>query len=271
MTCNRVLAVMLVAGMLAGCAQWRQMSDTDAQRLVGAEPLEQSYLGASLATISNADADAKKNWIGAVAADSLHKCQSFTARLAVGQIGSDLALDLATLTLAGISAVTVPARSAHILAAAAGITAGTRAAIDTDVFARNAAPYIVQQLSKTYFASMNSYLTGFPPPSIVPGAELAKIQAIHSSCSLELALAGLGNGPQGPAPPIVAITTLLPNQSYTTAGGLVYQITGSQVGGKWPVKIYQSLAPDAATTYRYDSGVLLQILNSSGAVLTPGG
>jgi hypothetical protein len=284
-----LIVLVAAACTLAGCDQWRNLNDSEAQRLVGAEPLGTSYNGMTLADVSGptvtinaksvpVDDNMRKNWVGAVAADSLYKCQAFAARLAVGENSSDLALDLATLALAGISAITVPAQSAHALAAAAGITAGSRAAIDTDVFAKNTAPFIVQQIDKTYFTSMNAYLATFPPQSVVPGVEFAKIQNIHSNCSLELAIASLGSGTQGAAAQTAPIGTgdLQPNQYFKTGIGVVYQITGPvDANGNWPVKSYQigatAQAIAAANVSNYSPTILLQLLNSLSAVKSPTG
>jgi hypothetical protein len=284
-----LIVVVTAACMLAGCAPWHQMTDQEAERLVGAEPLDGKYnsmtrddISGTTVTINGTSttvtADMRQNWVGAAAVDSLQKCQAFAARLAVGENSSDLALDLATLTLAGISAITLPARSAHALAAAAGITAGSRAAIDADLFAKNAAPIIVQQLNKTYFTSMNNYLMAFPPQSVVPGIEYAKIQNIHNSCSLELALASLGTGTQGTGTQTTPIssgdfpTTVASYPLYfKTTGGLIYQITApADATGNVSVKIYQSGAAAAAITAvtpsTFPLTTLLQMLNSSGAV-----
>ncbi len=154
--------------LLSGYEHVREENDLEGQRLLGPEKLEGAYtLSGSVSPTTLEAATAlpdttmqKQEWLGDAVLDSLHKCQAFTARLRAVRSSFDLALDVATLGLAGAAAITVPARSANLLAALAGISTGTRAAFDTDVYQQNTAPLIVQQINKTYYPQ-NENLTRF--------------------------------------------------------------------------------------------------------------
>jgi hypothetical protein len=130
--------------LLSNCKMIRQETDTEAQRLLGPERLDGAYMpDLTIDKAISQSGPTQQAWLGAAVLDSLQKCQAFTARLGVVHGGDDLALDVTTLGLTGAAAVTVPAHVASTLAVLAGISAGTRAAIDADLYQQNTAPVIV--------------------------------------------------------------------------------------------------------------------------------
>ena len=191
------LSACLMVSLLAGCDAYHAVADKEAMRFAGAEALDDSYRAAANVAAQTAvevgSSDAK-SWIGAAASDSLRKCQAFIGRVTVGRIVPDLTLDVAALGLAGAATISEPIRVAKTLAALAGISTGTRAAIDTDVFAQNTAPVIVQKIQQTYYGQMKDFLEQIRQAGTVNvSVEYGNLLYIHSQCSLPLAVAAIGN------------------------------------------------------------------------------
>jgi hypothetical protein len=155
---------------------------------------------AGLDVLISQDSAAKAAWLAQAVLDSRDKCDKFTARLTATKNSVDLGLDILTLGLAGASPITVPSRSANTLAALAGISAGTRAAIDSDIYQQNTAPIIVEKIDQTYGAALKAYVVPSSNGDINVAAEYAKIRMIHSQCSVIMALANVSNSTTASAP-----------------------------------------------------------------------
>jgi len=190
-----IISVFL-ALVCAGCGNTPTMADKQARKAIGPEGLDGSYaINKNDMTLADAivskDASIQAAWLAMAKMDSMAKCDAYTTRLTIARSGTDLTLDIATLALAGASSITLPVRSANTLAALAGISAGTRAAIDEDVYQQNTAPFIAQQINLTYWSDIKAYSVPSSAGPIDVGNEYAKIIAYHHECSLTAALGQL--------------------------------------------------------------------------------
>jgi hypothetical protein len=280
----------LVVAMLAGCASFRTQVDQEAQRAVGAEALATEYpicppvQGSGTCTptsvnYNNVTTDSvAQTWIGEAAADSVAKCTAFLARLSAGQAVTNSAFDITAIALSGAAAITVPIRSAQTLAALAGITTASKAAISSDVFEQNAAPAVAQKIIGTYMPEMRTFIgqTGAVTAKSFPGV-YAQLLANHFDCSLTAALASLGSGNAGSATKVpltnamllknAVIVDLTAKQTYnvTTA----YSSADGTVGvASYPIG---TVPPTPLQGNKLQAASLLTTLNNDGAfLLTPG-
>jgi hypothetical protein len=214
---TRAVAALVIASLLGGCSWLRSQADATAERALGAEPLAGQYpvcpassggtgtqTGTNVATpclstetaYTNVQTNAEaQQWIGAAASDSVGKCSAFIARMAYGDNFSNTALDITAIGLAGAGAITVPLHSAQTLAALAGITTATKAAINNDIFMQNAAPVIAQKINATYMPELKTFLGQTGSATQANLASLyGQLLAYHADCTLTGALAALDTG-----------------------------------------------------------------------------
>lgn len=227
-------AVLLGTAMaLGGCVALRPAEDTAARRAIGPEELDGQYavdgrtpltLGAVMTAAGDVTGAVQVGWIAMAKKDSMDKCEAFMARLTSSHDAADLAFDVTTLGLAGASSVTLPARSAQLLAALAGMSAGARAAFDTDVFQQNTAPFIAKQINDGYWAAISRYSVPLSTDATLNVAdEYTKIQLIHHDCSLNYALAQM-TGANATAAPSLSLSDVADKAKFT-AQGMTIQVT----------------------------------------------
>ncbi|KVG81807.1 hypothetical protein WS81_11195 [Burkholderia sp. MSMB2040] len=171
----------------------------------------------------------KRDYVGAVLADSAQKCDAFIGSLSAGQRANDAAFDIVTTALNAMATAFTPVNTIHALTAGATFTSGTRLAIDTDVYAKETAQLIAQAVDDTYYKQYATYaatLSQQDEIKIIPSVEVAKIKAFHKDCSLDRALVHIfGNQTKGPSPkPPMSVSDLKVGTLPALADGTVYVI-----------------------------------------------
>jgi hypothetical protein len=124
-----------------------------------------------------------KAYPGNLLMQSEQNCHAFVARLSAGERSNDVFFDITTTTLAALGTAFTPLGTVHALSAAATISAGTKTAIDSDLFAKQFAEVIADQIQTEYSQQVTTYLTQLSNQSgpVVP-LEAAQIQEINGHC-----------------------------------------------------------------------------------------
>jgi hypothetical protein len=218
-----IMILLATTILVAGCGEdnWVAVEkDRIAERAMGAAPLADTYAVCAnevtvqttvkkteteteTKTVKNCTKEQRsaadvpvgqeKQWIGAAASDSIKKCSAFIARMAYGRNASNVGFDITSIALSAAAAITVPVHSAQTLAALAGISTASKAALDADIFAQNAGPLIAQKINATYIPAIRSLLkeANAPDQQTLPNL-YGELLAIHVDCSLNSALSALG-------------------------------------------------------------------------------
>ncbi|WP_120344530.1 hypothetical protein [Paraburkholderia fungorum] len=185
--------------------------------------------------------DDRKNYVGAVLADSANKCDVFVGSLSAGQRINDLTFDFLTTTLNAVATVFTPVTTIHALTAGATVSTGSKLAINQDVYQKETAQLLVQAIDATYYKDYADYakqLEGAKDPTqISPPLEVANIETFHRECSLDRALTYvLANqpkavqtsvpGPQSSTPkPAVKAEDVTQGAHFMLGDGTVYVVT----------------------------------------------
>lgn len=183
----------------------------------------------------------QRNYVGAVLADSAHKCDIFVGSLSAGQRINDLTFDFLTTSLNAVATVFTPVTTIHALTAGATVSTGSKLAINQDVYQKETAQLLVQAIDATYYKDYADYakqLEAAKDPALIsPPLEVANIEAFHRECSLDRALTyvlanqpklpqALVAGPQSSAPkPAVKAADIAPGAHFMLSDGTVYVVT----------------------------------------------
>jgi len=189
--------------LLNGCAL-RNLTEK-AKELVRADPIQINWPDPDKGPETPiAPAFSNRAYVAKVAFDSAMKCQAFLDRTGLAIRGVDATFDILTTALSTVATAVTPIATTHALSAAAAISSGTKSAIDADVYAKQTAWLIAQQIDSTYFADFKTYadklLNTTDDARIYPPAEILQIAYIHRECDIDKALAVLASKSQTPGP-----------------------------------------------------------------------
>jgi hypothetical protein len=184
-------AMLVIIGSLSACSTLKKLT-SPGLLVVAADPIGNQVISDA----ENAQAATAKNKLGIVLVDSETKCDEFTKKLSIANIGSNATLDIATTIFSAAATAVTPLGTVHGLTAASTVASGSKTAIDSDVFAKATIANIAQAISATYYKDMAGYEAGLAaeqPDSIVPSVEVAKILSIHKECALDSAEASISS------------------------------------------------------------------------------
>jgi hypothetical protein len=112
-------------------------------------------------------------------------------------------VDILTTIFSALATAFTPLATVHSLTAAATISTGTKTALDSDIFARETAPLIIQAVDNTYYKEYTTYTNNLATKaaaSITPAIEYNVIKGFHKDCTLDSALASISSQLKPPAP-----------------------------------------------------------------------
>ena len=197
------LTVAFILLTATGCGPLVQSLSKQNEILVAAEPLTIPPYDGSLN-----DLQKKKEILGQIVYDSEQKCTSFLNRLVLAKNTVDTTGDIVSAALSGVGALVTPLSAAHALSGAATFVTGAKTAIDTDIYAKAALSSFSTALQVGYSKSMKTYIDNLPAldSNLIMSNEVAKITAIHATCSLAQAEAAIqdkitSTGSDGNKPP----------------------------------------------------------------------
>jgi hypothetical protein len=208
---SRAVTYILLSVSLCSCASFRDglrsLNQTE-QMLTGAESITTDFKGPNGENWNefykfSGDPD-KQTYLGYIVDDSAKKCELFKGGISASTRASDTLLDFGTTVFAALGTAFSPLSTVHALTAAAAITSGTKSAIDADIYQKETAALIVQQINNTYYSDLKDYLKALPGKTDVNvGYEVASIRTFHTECSLDAAVASLQKNasPSPPTPP----------------------------------------------------------------------
>jgi hypothetical protein len=192
-TLKRATAV-AAALALAGCGQPQNALTGGTGYGIAAEDLDKTLVSRDALTAENGKDD-KAFYVGLIVQDSATKCGTFVKKLVAAETGTDTALDLLATTFSALGTAFTPIATIHALNAAGTIASGSKAAIDSDIYAKASVANFIQAIQSTYYKDLQSYWNNFEaapnnPPVNLPG-EVMKIMDVHAECSLASAQAAI--------------------------------------------------------------------------------
>jgi hypothetical protein len=188
--------------LLGGCGLVPSIAKQN-EGLVSAEPLAVTATQLQAAAASTA----KKEFIGQVVYESEQKCTAFLNQLTLARNTINTTGDILSAGLSGVGALVTPLSTAHALSGAATFVTGSKAAINSDIYANASLTNFQRAIQQTYTTQMLDYTTQLPglPDNLLVSNEVAKIQSIHALCALAPAEATieatLSTQPKAPPPP----------------------------------------------------------------------
>lgn len=203
---SRLLAALVLPGAIAlsGCTGIYKVMRGDPHGLVAAEPLKVTDTDLQKeATMNDVE---KREFLGGVVLDSEIKCTDFLDNLVFSENSVNTTGDILSTTMSSLATVFTPLSTVHALTAGATITTASKAAIDSDIYAKASITTFQTALEQSYFKSIGTYRDALPTmTNIVVSAEVAKIESIHATCGLaaaESSITATLNAPSGiPAKP----------------------------------------------------------------------
>lgn len=144
-----------------------------------------------------------RTYLAAVALDSAKKCEDLLDRTGVATRGNDLFYDEMTTALNALATALTPLATVHALTAAATISSGSKTNFDSDLYSKQTASIIADQINSTYFKAIKDYadkLSETDDDKLIPAVEVLEIDVIHRQCNIDQALAALAAKARTPAP-----------------------------------------------------------------------
>jgi len=187
------IAVLFVAVLVSGCSLFRSKGD---QTVAGPEALNPDLVNPLIFTpactgkcvrYTDTGVEAKKNYLGAVILDSVHKCQAFINTLALDEGDANYIGDSFATIFSALATVTKPINTVHGLTASATIASGTKNAYLSGYFANATIANFGMVMQTSYLAATRSYVAAMQDldySKVIVPAEIAKIESIHSLCSM---------------------------------------------------------------------------------------
>jgi hypothetical protein len=258
MITGRLLAVLVIALPLLGCGIIQSI-EGKAAFSVGAVPLnftdptdpnnvnrQWAVFRESMTNSIGQTTTPRKDYLGFVASASEARCADFLTSLVVASNGTHTGLDMLTTVFSALGTAFSPIATVHAMAAAASISSGWRANIDSDIYARLAIQDMLQAIQATYYTQMASYVSNLPylnETDIIVPAELTKIQTIHATCTLASARGSVSSSlkppSQAPSGPTDTATLTISVSGNAAAAGdtIVLTVQSSTVQNIPPVPI----------------------------------
>jgi len=178
------MAVVLV---LNGCTMMRK---PDEPTVASAAPLDPLLVKPSIfsdpAAVDRINKD-KKDYLGAVILDSIHKCQAFVNTLDLAEGDANFLGDSFSTLFSALATVATPINTVHGLSAAATISSGTKNAYLSGYFANATIANFGMAMQTTYLISLQQYIEALPDmddADIVVPLEVGKIESFHTFCSM---------------------------------------------------------------------------------------
>ena len=171
----------------SGCTPLYKVLRGDPNGIVGAAPLAITNTQLEQAGELSSDA-AKREFLGRVVLESETKCTDFLNHLVFAENSVNTTGDILTTAMSAVATVFTPISTVHGLTAAATITSGSKAAIDSDIYAKASIMNFQTALEQSYFKNIAAYTDALPDmTNIVVSVEVAKIESIHATCNLAAA------------------------------------------------------------------------------------
>src|SRR5579859_7372407 len=145
---KRIVGMLAVGAMLAGCGSLVRHLDEENQFLVAAEPIKVNQLVAGCDTSDDAK---KRECIAAIASDSRDKCGRFVNSLVLTENTTNTTLDILTTTLSALATVFTPLTTTHGLSAGATISSGSKNAVNSNIYAKASIANYQQAIMATYY------------------------------------------------------------------------------------------------------------------------
>ena len=235
-----------------------------ADKLVSAEPLDRTAIITTLKN-SGISSPSPKDDVLAYLSQSQTKCAAFLNNLVVQHTASDTFLDIATIgATATATAITAPLTAIHVATGIGTLTAGAKASIDNDYFAKASVANLAQAIQTTYYTKLDQYYTALQAAtSVDPSLEYFAIERIHSLCAL-----GPAEGTISAA--LTSPPTISPSDTseydITIGGGPAAKADSFTLSGKSNII---SIIPDATVVFNKDAtsdgiakALAVQIANS---------
>jgi hypothetical protein len=200
---------------LAACSSIRDANRNLFVGLVAAEPLDHDFaipeipavdpkpgvpgraaVPAATWTLTGVTPDDTPTYLSLVLFDSIGKCKRLIDSQGILSRAIDVEFDSISTILTALATAFTPLATVHALTAAAAISSGTKANLDTDLYHQKTSDIIATQIDSTYFANLNAYVGGLATTigdkkAISAPIEFIKIALIHRQCSIDLALGAL--------------------------------------------------------------------------------
>ena len=244
------LLIILTVTSLSGCSLWsRYLAATNTQSLVSALPLKVSDPrtpeGQKLKDFAGQpNSAAELDFLGQVAMDSEAKCMSFFNGLVVAENSVNTYGDVGATVLSAAATVFTPLTTVHALTAGATVITGAKTSVVSNIYAKASVANFQAALEKTYFKSMNDYVSNLPELThYTVSAEVFKIESIHATCSLaaaENSIAATIAGPAGVPEKPIGVTA-------TPYDGAVL-LTWPSVDGATAYNIYRGTAKNGESS-----------------------
>ncbi|ULU25414.1 hypothetical protein [Dyella terrae] len=189
-----VLLLIAISG-LSGCSYFRSNKDPS---IISAAPINQALVnpitlaggkappgGVPLPTTD--DMGGKKNYLGAVLLDSVLKCRDFANKVDAAQGDAHFIGDTFSTLFSALATVAKPITTVHGLTASATVASGTKNAYLSGYFADATMANFGKAMTTSYAVAVQQYMDGLSTMTndkIILPVEVAKIESIHSLCSM---------------------------------------------------------------------------------------
>lgn len=135
--------------------------------------------------------------IGSMISDGIAKCTRFMHGLGSWNRGIDSFFDVTTGTLAALGAVFTPLNTVRALSAGAAISSGTKTSLQTNLYAQQVSPVLVDVIQRNYQKSVDDLVTKLKssPDDYPVSLAVNDVLLMHNTCSLDYALMKLNKLP----------------------------------------------------------------------------
>jgi len=193
-------------------------------------------------------------YAGILLSTSATNCLQFMNRLSVAERGIDTGFDISSTVLSSLATAFTPLATVHALSAASAISTGTKTAIDSDIYVKETAPLIIQELNVTYWTDYYTEQKRIQDlgatTQVDPYIELSFVQGLNRECSLDYAIANLSKTSAAASvkqAPITKNQLSQGNVITSPVNGIQYQITEAAAPGSSTITVESK--PSGATSF----------------------
>jgi hypothetical protein len=199
------LSIAALSAALSGCASYNNFVNSNLRSVAAEDLVPGNGPGSGPGNVSLKDA------IAAVANQSETKCADFLSSLVLAETAGDTSFDLLSTTTSALSTLFVPITTVHALSASTTVLLGSKAAIDSDFYAKASIANFATAIQSTYYTDMGKYVDALAvadPSTLDWQVEIYRISAIHRECALAQAEAAITKTLQSPPPTTVQPATV---------------------------------------------------------------